>query len=470
MKRIFRMFPRLVLAFSIAALFTSCKKLIEIPSNPSDKIPTEQAFSDSTNVLNVLSGIYNNFQIVDYGAAPTFFNGGLSVYTGLSGDELINRDVSLILYLSPFYNNSVLPNDGYLSSMWSDAYKVIYTINISLQSIQESPGVSPHFKQMMTGELKFMRAWVNFNLVNLFGGIPIITATDFNVNATLPRETQQKVLESIISDLEEANSILVADYPSDGRARPNVYAVKALLAKAYLFTENWQKAESLASEVINSGLYALETDLNNVFLHGSTEAIWQYPTEGASFSQTNEAYTFVPDPFSGDGVPKFEMTPSLYNAFEPDDNRRLNWTAAQDVNGTIYNYPLKYKNRDVTDGIMQEDYMFLRLAEQYLIRAEARARLDLLEVGLEDMNVVRRRAGLADKSLSGKEALLSDILDERRVELFCEWANRWFDLKRLNKIDEVMGAKPNWEPTDALYPIPLGELQRNPFLTQNPGY
>lgn len=464
------MLTRLTFAFLIAAFFTSCKKLIEIPTNPSDKIPTEQAFFDSTNVLNVISGIYNNFQIVDYGAAPSFFNGGPATYTGLSGDELINNDPTLVLYLSPFYNNSVQPNDAYVSYMWAEAYKVIYTINISLQSIQKSDGISPSFKERVTGELKFMRAWINFNLVNLFGGIPLVTATDFKVTATIPRETPQKVFESIINDLEEANSVLVADYPSVGRARPNVYAAKALLARAYLFMENWQKAESFASEVINSGLYAIEMDLNNVFLHGSTEAIWQYPSEGASFSPTNEAYIFLPDPFSGDGVPKYEITPSLFNAFEPDDNRRLTWIAAQDVNGTIYNYPYKYKNRDALDGFPQEDYTFMRSAEQYLIRAEARAQLDLLEDGLEDMNVIRRRAGLADKSLSDKETLINDILQERRVEFFCEWSNRWFDLKRLNKIDEVMGAKPNWQPTDALFPIPLSELQRNPFLTQNPGY
>lgn len=470
MKRRLTLFQQLVIAVSISLLLLSCKKLIEIPSNPSDKIPTVQAFSDSNNVLNVLSGIYNNFQISDYGAAPAFYNGGIAVYTGLSGDELINRDISLLQYQTPYYTNTLLPSDGYISYMWSEAYKNIYTINISLISIQKSEGLSESFKLKMTGEFKFMRAWIYFHLLNLFGDLPIVTDVDFKVTSLLPREPVQTVYEFIADDLEEAISLIHPEYPSAGRARPNIYTAKALLAKVRLYTGEWQAAETLSGEVIDAGMYTLEPDLNNVFLHGSTEAIWQYPTEGAGSSPTNEGYIFLPDQWNPGGVPKFEITPSLFNSFEPDDARRENWTAKVDVNGTIYNYPYKYKVNDVSLATTQEDYMFLRLGEQYLIRAEARANLDLLEDGLEDMNVIRRRAGLPDKSLSDKQTLLDDILQERKVELFCEWGNRWFDVKRSNKSDEIFGVKPGWNATDALFPIPLAEIQKNPFLTQNPGY
>jgi starch-binding outer membrane protein, SusD/RagB family len=354
--------------------------------------------------------------------------------------------------------------------MWIEVYKTIYAVNVSLEAIEASKGLTATFKRRTKGELKTIRAWCYFNLVNMFGGVPVITDTDFKTNSLLPKEAPEQVFEFIINDLEGADTMLLADYPSAGRYRPNLYTSKALLAKAYLYTQNWEKAESFSDEVINAGIYSLEPDVNNVFVQGSTEAIWQYPGTDASFSHTNESYLFLPDAFNPGGVPKFEITPSLYDAFEEGDIRKANWIAAEDINGTIYNYPFKYKIRDASAAVTQEDYVFFRVAEQYLIRAEARAQLDQFDNALEDLNVIRRRAGISDLTFSDKQTLLDDILKERRLELFCEWGSRWFDLKRLNKADEVLGSKPNWQSTDVLYPIPLLELQRNPFLTQNPGY
>src|SRR5687767_8620073 len=132
--------------YSIAAIFFclafSCKKLIEIPSNPTDRISTPQAFADSTNVLGVLAGIYNEFGIVDQTQAPGFFNGAMTVFPGLTSDELINRDVNLSPYMTPYYINSLMPNDFYLLNFWQNAYKIIYTINVSLESIAISKGLS----------------------------------------------------------------------------------------------------------------------------------------------------------------------------------------------------------------------------------------------------------------------------------------------------------------------------------------
>jgi len=114
---------------------------------------------------------------------------------------------------------------------------------------------------------------------------------------------------------------------------------------------------------------------------------------------------------------------------------------------------------------------FLRLSEQLLIRAEAYAHSDNLPGAIADLNMVRTRAGLANTTAVAQTDILNAIMRERQVELFCEWGNRWYDLKRTNTIDAVFGVeKPGWTSSAALYPVPSAEINANPFLVQNPGY
>ncbi len=159
----------------------------------------------------------------------------------------------------------------------------------------------------------------------------------------------------------------------------------------------------------------------------------------------------------------------MLNAFEPGDLRKAKWLNSTVIGGQIYFYPFKYKIR--SGRPVTEYYMVLRLAEQYLIRAEAEAKLNDLSDAIADLNIVRSRAGLPNTSATTQAQLLAAIKHERQVELFCEWGSRWFDLKRTGDIDAVLGAeKTGWSSTDSLYPIPFSEIQANPFLTQNTGY
>ena len=119
--------------------------------------------------------------------------------------------------------------------------------------------------------------------------------------------------------------------------------------------------------------------------------------------------------------------------------------------------------------------MVLRLAEQYLIRAEAKAYQDKLTDAIQDLDIIRNRAGLSligdtNPSISKNDFLLA-IEQERKVEMFSEWGHRWLDLKRTERAGQILGAlKPDWQDTDQLYPIPNSERLVNPRLTQNPGY
>jgi hypothetical protein len=115
--------------------------------------------------------------------------------------------------------------------------------------------------------------------------------------------------------------------------------------------------------------------------------------------------------------------------------------------------------------------MILRLSEQYLIRAEASAQLGNTAAAMADVNVVRARAGLAAITAANSTAALAAIMHERQAELFTEWGNRWFDLKRTNTATTVLSAeKTGWQANMELYPVPRTQLSVNPLLTQNPGY
>jgi hypothetical protein len=167
----------------------------------------------------------------------------------------------------------------------------------------------------------------------------------------------------------------------------------------------------------------------------------------------------------------FAVTPYLLDAFEPNDLRKTNWLKSNTVSGTTYFYPYKYKVRTAAPPYT-EYYMVFRLAELYLIRAEARAQQNNTSGAQDDLNKIRSRAGLQNTTADTQQLLLTAIIHERRIEFMAEWGHRWFDLKRTGMSDAVLGPlkSPTWQSTDTLYPILQYELDTDPFLTQNPGY
>lgn len=310
-----------------------------------------------------------------------------------------------------------------------------------------------------------MRALNFFYLVNLFGDVPMPLQTDYRVTALLPRTPVQDVYNQIVQDLTEAQTLLKPAYPSASRSRPNLWTATALLARVYLYQKNWVQAEAQSTAVINSGIYSLAATPAGVFTATSNETIWQLLRDNGN---TAEGSNFIPS--SATTRPTYALTAFLVGAFTTGDTRKSSWVGTSTVSGTPYLYPAKYKVRTTTP--ITEYYIYLRLAEQYLIRAEARAQQGNISGAQADLNKTRNRAGLANTTASDAPSLLLALEKERQVELMFEWGHRWFDLKRTGRIDAVLGTeKPaGWQPTDALYPIPDGQLKANPFLVQNPGY
>lgn len=441
----------------------SCEKLIEIPPNPTGQVPQSAMFADSSSIMNAWAGIYIGFSP----SSRNFYSGNVTIATGLTGDELAVPVNSLD---NALFQNSILNTDGTASSNWRDAYKQLFRINSCLENIDGVNVISPTLKNQLIGEAKFARAYTYFHLVNLYGGVPIVTTTDYKINRLLPRATEQAVYDQILSDLTDAKQLLMDNYLLEGRARPNKMVANALLARVYLYREQWRNAELAAGDVITSGVYSL-ADLPSIFLKGSNEAIWQLPSNG-TFSQTAEGFTLVANPFNS-RVPGYFVSPLMLASFEQGDLRKAQWTGVKTVFGTNYIYPAKYKQRTV-DGSPAEDYVLIRLSEMYLIRAEAQARQGVLTEAIADLNQIRNpdRVGLPVYSGPATEAaVIAAIMKERRIELYCEGGHRWYDLKRTGTVDGVLSAeKPNWQSTDALFPVPASEIILNPFLKQNPGY
>ena len=454
----------------VISLFTGCNKLVDT-GQPVSTITIAKTFANDVNSTSALMGIYSNMSEGGTFYQPSWSNSLTTICPGITADELTN----FTYVFTDFQDYTVLaPNAVISGSFWGPAYYNIYQANALIENLQASAGVTSAVKKELTGEAKFIRAFCHFYLVNLFGDVPLVTKSAWYSIDSLSRTPTAQVYQQIVQDLKDAKAALPTDYSlaSGEKIRANFWAASSLLARVYLYTGDWQDAETEADAVISSGNYQLLSDPNAVFLKNSDEAILQLQTlnDGSIFA-TQEGNNFIPSDNTQSA--QFSLTDPLLKAFEPNDLRFTDWVDSTIYNGSAYYYPYKYKSRVSSQGNINEYCMLLRLAEQYLIRAEAKAHLGTdLAGAISDINKIRGRAKLTllDPSSLNQSQVLAAVMQERRIELFAEWGHRWFDLKRTNTADVVLQSKAGWSPDFKLWPIPSVELSTDPFLTQNPGY
>jgi hypothetical protein len=447
----------LAVAFGFSLMiFSSCKKLLSVDP-PKTELTYDKVFSNDNSAVAAVSNIYTYFE--NY-----YLEGNLMPFVSLYVDEVhpTSADEESLMY----YNNAITLDDYSNANTWKFCYFIIYECNGLLANLSNSSDVTPDTKKQITGEAQFLRAFAYYFLVNLYGDVPLVLSGDVKSTASLSRDSARDIYKQIILDLKDAKSNLSEVYPTTGRIRANKWCAVALLAKTDLYLGDWKDAEEQSSLVINSGEYDLDS-LDKVFQKGSRETILQCWQKNG---YTNIGRTYLPS--STNEAPLYAIDSSLLNAFEPGDRRKTDWLNSVMVSGITYYYPYKYKLRTTTMGSNGEYTILLRLGEQYLIRAGARARQNDLTGAISDLNAIRTRASLNElsKGLSQGD-VLSAITQERRVELFTEWGQRFFYLKRTDQVNTVLGAiKPSWKSTAQLYPIPQNELNNDPHLTQNAGY
>jgi len=401
----------------------------------------------------------------------------LSIYTSLVSMDR-NLATSVPLYIDEmqptptsgsnaqeFYSSALSPDNNTVQSLWENLYGTIYKCNDAIELLDRADALTPRIKNQCLGEARFIRAYAYLLLVSLFGDVPLVTRPDVAYSASAGRTLTKTVLAAVIDDLILAKELMGTDYVAAARIRPNRLAAAALLARAYLYSGNHVEAESEASEVLQSPLYRLEP-LDSVFLMDSRETIFQaWNVNGYQLGSS-----FAP----GTGLPQYVAAEGLIAAFDLRDLRREKWFGVTEADGQTYHYLYKY--RKTTAGPSTDEYTVgLRLAEQYLIRAEARLRQNQPDEAIADIDSIRFRAGLPSVAESypnaGSEELLVELLNERYRELFSEWNHRFADLKRFDMINEVMGAKKStWTKASQLFPIPATERRININLEQNDGY
>jgi hypothetical protein len=435
----------------------SCTKFLEVEL-PRDQVISELVFKDDVTADAATTGMYTRL----------LTNSGFPLTMRLSSqlaDEVVFRGANAANLI--LENNALTPDNISVSGPWAVFYQVIYSANSILEGLETAPLVSAAKKQQLQGEAHFARAYAHFMLVNYWNDIPYVTTTDVKVTSKVSRLPSAEVYKAILDDLNQAQALLPLNYATANRARPNKAVATALLAQVHLYMRNWALAEAAATQLISNPEYKILADAGSVFIQTSQETIWQLATVNGF---TLDAAAYVP----ASGAPAYVYRPELMAEFEAGDQRKAKWVRTVVVAGVTCQSPYKYKTRALvtTPPLPQpEDLVVFRLAEQYLIRAEARARQDNLAGAMEDLRVIRDRANLLPLSGLSKPDLLLAIEKERRLELMTEMYHRWFDLKRTDRANAVLGPlKPTWTPAAVWMPIPFNELERNPNLKQNPGY
>ncbi len=447
--------------FSGLLILLSCDSFVAVDL-PKSQLTNITIFQDYTTANAAMADVYS--KIRDRGLLSGT-SSGISNLMGNYADELTYYSASN-LPAREYYTNGLLPSNTSVAMMWNNTYNQIYAANAVLEGVRTA-GFSVKEKEVLEGEALFVRGLLHFYLLQLFGDIPYLQTTDYRINSTVSRLSSDQVYTLIINDLKRASELLPVLYSSAERVRPNAFVAKSLLSRVYLYKGAWADAIKLSSEVIsNSSLYLFESELSKVFLKTSTEAIWQFmPTVVGKNTDEGASFTFTSGP-----PPNVALSESLMNSFVSNDLRKSAWTTAISNSGKTWYHASKYKQpRNTTSSL--EYSTVLRLTEQYLIRAEALVQEGNMTSAKDDLDKIRKRAGLSTSTAVSKNELLDAIIEERRREFFTEYAHRFFDLKRIGRLDGVLSSKPGWNTTDRLLPIPESELNVNPNLRpQNPGY
>ncbi len=379
--------------------------------------------------------------------------------------------------------------NGNVERDWRYLYEGISRANAVLDNTEaiSSPDLSELRKAEILGEAAFLRAFHYFQLVNLYGPVPLVLE---KVNSTDPevifqtRVSVAEVYASIIADLEYALSRVSSDLGNAERI--NQGTVNAMLAKAHAHRPNpdWQMVDFYAEALVGNGSYSLLPSFDllwNGQNENSIESIFEVPYLGG----TNEAnwgpQLFLPPSLTGDSWRKFN-TPSndLIAAYQAEGDqirlqasilfeRNLPWS---DPNFPDGNVPFPFKLRKADGWSSGYNVILLRLADLMLLQAEAKVELGQLPAAATLLNQVRDRVDLPPIPVGAGEELRQAIAKERRLELAFE-GHRWFDLKRTGKAVETMNALDlgyNVTEDKLVFPIPQSELDRNPNLAQNPSY
>lgn len=446
-------------------LLNSCSK--ELGTKPLSNIDQSNALKTSSDVEGLLVGAY-----ADLGAAD-LYSGGVFVTADLLGDYNEIFWGGTYPGMTQIKNKAIPVDNGFVQGTWTEGYKVINDVNNVLNSVSV---VTPAKQNRVEGGAKFIRGSVYFDLVRLFAkawndgtpsandGVPLKLTPTIELNGAadqIPRDKVSAVYDQVIKDLTDAEAKL----PTTNGFFATKYSAAAMLARVYLQKGDYANASVEADKVIRSGKFKLtQANADGIieeFLYTRAKAEDNtsediFAIQVTTTAGTNNFQTFYSELSRGD----ISLNEPHFQLYESQDFR-LNL-----INGD--GYSAKFNN-------LYGNVHIIRLAEMYLIRAEANFRLNtpglpIDATPLADVNTIRNRAGLPSLLL----VTLADILKERKIELSFEGFTL-HDIKRLGVSTGYFTGASN---TDGLpfnspkliFPIPKRDRIVNPKLTQNEGY
>ncbi|KIO77439.1 glycan metabolism protein RagB [Pedobacter lusitanus] len=449
-----------ILTAAILLSFSSCKKFLD--REPIAQITPENIFTSQQGAQSAVMGVYRT-QL-----GPFSYGQSLVIVPEFSARH-VNHVSSFPEYVD-FKTNSIRIDNPWVQNIWTAGYAAINAANNVVTKVAAMPegSIDPDKRQQFVKEGRFIRALNYFNLVRAFGDVPLVLApTGENDNLKIPRNTVAEIYAQIIADLKEA-STLPNSYANitetKGRATGN--AAKALLAKVYLYngsvTNTYTEAARLAQEVISTSGTSMPVDFGSIWTTKNTsESIFELQFD----AQATNALAGVSNPNAS--VLFFAEGKSIADLYDAAD-KRGKFTIYQNTAADARYYIGKY--RMFNPAI--QNFPVIRLAEIYLIHAEAQARVDgsVSAAAYGSYKKVLDRAGITAPDISSFTSLaafITAVQHEKRKEMMFE-GEAWFDYCRTGlALTEMMSkADPNYY----LYPIPDAERRNNPSLTQNKGY
>lgn len=483
---------KLITSLLALALLASCNVL---DKDPLPSISPTNFFKTADDAEAAITAAYDGLQ----GAGA--YAQDLNVVGEVPSDNCTtaNSDVA------PLDNIVWTPTTSQVNNIYREAYIAINRANAVLKYVPALDMVSGR-KNSILGEARFIRALSYFNLVKLYGGVPLrLEPTESGTLGVLnlPRATAEQVYQQVVTDLTDAEPLMLNANPT----RATKGSVNALLARVQLTQRNWAAAQAAANKVITGGAsYALAGNYKSLFpADNKTESVFEVQYSGNSDGGTFNILPdlLLPSPPATYSFPKFNIpTTELLQYADTVNDLRWKFVGRTNAGRDHASYvdggrgtgndrgPFVYKWTSNPNGFNSPDnYYVLRYADVLLMYAEATNELSGPTAdALAKLNLVRQRAGLpalttASAQAASKPTLRNEIDRQRRLELAFE-GERWFDLLRYarhNKVEpnahtvtalDIIAQKRKGERDEnyLLFPIPLGELNTNTQIQQNPGY
>lgn len=470
--------------------FSSCSDFLE--QNPQTDLSENDFYKTADDILSAVNGAYSSLPEGD-------IYGNWYVFGEIPSDNTRNQLSGSVTTQNEFDQFYIDTQNSMIASFWKAAYKVINRTNTVLGRI-DGIEINAELANRYKLECKFIRALMYFNLVRVYGDVPLVLKEiSISESYDILREPKENVYNQIIADLKEAQGLPVSySTAEDGRATQG--AAKALLADVYMTLHKYAEAETILAEIINSGRYSLLENtpgsLNidgykKVFSpvnHNSKEGIFEIQfLKGGYGEGSNYANNFAPENSGtnvvavggtgGNNIPEMD----IYNAYEEGDLRRdfsmsLGYYDNRKNNEWVESrYVCKFMDVPYQNNDASNNYPVIRYADVILMYAEALNQNGKTAEACKYLNMTRRRGfgyqttetSPVDLQTTDKAQFALMVEQERRVELAFE-NHRWFDLIRTGRAVEVMKSKGfSLNETNLICPIPQKQIDVNPKLTQN---